>query len=55
MIIYRRSTNGETLNTHCLYVFGVERVENHWLIGSIVQKIFISDGHKTIHKGIFKP
>ena len=54
MVIFRRNTNGEVLNTHCLYVFGVERVENHWLIGSIVQKVLISDGHKTIHKGILK-
>ena len=55
MAIFRRNTNGEMLNTHCLYVFGVERVENDWLINSIVQKVFISDGHKRIHKGIVKP
>ena len=55
MVIYRRNANGEILNTHCLYVFGVERVENHWLINSIVQKVFISYGHKTIHKGILAP
>ena len=55
MAIFRRNTNGEMLHTHCLYIFGVERVENDWLISSIVQKVFISDGHKRIHKGIVKP
>lgn len=55
MVIYRRNTNGEILNTHCLYVLGVERVEDHWLISSIVQRVFIGDGHKTVHIGILKP
>jgi hypothetical protein len=53
-VIYRRNTTGEILNTHCMYVFGVERVQNEWLISSIVQKVFIRDGQKTIHKGILK-
>lgn len=54
MAIHRRNGNGEVLNTHCLYLLGVERVENHWLIGSIVQKVLVSEGDRTIHKGILK-
>jgi hypothetical protein len=54
MVIYRRSTGGETLNTHCLYVFGVERVENQWLISSIVQRVLISSGEKRVHRGILE-
>jgi hypothetical protein len=55
MAIFRRSATGETLNTHCLYVFGVERVDDNWLIGSIVQKVFTNDGQTSIHRGILKP
>lgn len=55
MAIFRRNTDGEILNTHCLYVLGVERVGKNWLIGSIVQRVFINDGQRAIHKGILEP
>jgi hypothetical protein len=54
MAIYRRSTDGEVLNTHCLYFLGVERIEDRWLIGSIVQRVLVSEGSSTIHKGILE-
>lgn len=52
MVIFRRAPGGQTLNTHCLYVFGVERIDGDWRIGSIVQKVFINDGQTSIHRGI---
>lgn len=54
MLIYRRNELGEILNTHCLYTLGVERTDNGWVIGSIVQKVFWSDGQAAIHRGIIK-
>jgi hypothetical protein len=53
-IIYRKDKNGETLNTHCLYAFGLQNESGKWLISSIVQKVFWSDGQTAIHKGIIK-
>jgi len=52
MVIYRRSGSGEVLNTHCLYTLGVERAQKGWVICSIVQNVFWSDGQKAIHRGI---
>lgn len=52
MVIYRRNEAGETLNTHCLYDFGVEHGDGGWVINSITQKVFMSDGQRTVHKGI---
>jgi hypothetical protein len=54
MVIYRRNPEAEILNTHCLYTFGVEKADGQWAIGSIVQKVFWSDGQKAIHRGIAK-
>lgn len=55
MVIYRRNEAGETLDTHCLYFFGAEYGEAGWVINSIVQKVFLSDGWAGIHKGILTP
>jgi hypothetical protein len=52
MVIFRRNAAGETLNTHCLYDFGVEHGDGGWVINSITQKVFMSDGRKTVHEGI---
>lgn len=54
MAIYRRNAQGEVLNTHCLYTFGVARTNVTWTINSIVQKVFINNGQTAIHKGIEK-
>ncbi|MBC3862365.1 nuclear transport factor 2 family protein [Undibacterium jejuense] len=52
MVIYRKNASGETLHTHCLYQFGLSRQSEGWRISRIVQKVFWSDGNKTIHSGI---
>jgi hypothetical protein len=52
MVIFRRNRDENIFNTHCLYTFGVERVNGEWCISSIVQKVFWSDGQKDIHRGI---
>lgn len=54
MAIYRRDSFGEVLNTHCLYLLGVEKRSGSWRISSIVQQVLWSDGDPTIHKGIVK-
>lgn len=54
MAIYRRDQFGQTLNTHCLYFFGVARTADGWRINSIEQKVLISDGQTGIHTGIAK-
>ncbi len=53
-LIYRKNTDGETLHTHCLYHFGLQKQAEQWLINSIVQKVFWSDGQTAIHRGIVK-
>lgn len=54
MVIYRCSPEEEILNTHCLYTFGVKKIDQRWVINSIVQKVFWSDGQIAIHRGITK-
>ena len=54
MVIYRRSQGNEVLNTHCLYIFEVEKSHGQWTICSIVQKVYWSDGKTAIHPGIVK-
>lgn len=54
MMIFRRSSEGEILNTHCLYTFGLTRTESGWRIRSIVQKVLLRDGDPRIHTGIVK-
>ena len=55
MVIHRRSPEDETFDTHCLYVFGVEKAGQQWTICSIVQKVLWSDGQSAIHRGVAKP
>ncbi len=52
MVIYRGAESGEIFNTHCLYMFGLVRVEGRWVIKSIVQKVLMNDGQRHIHKGV---
>lgn len=52
MAIFRRSADGRTLDTHCIYQLGVRREARGWLIDSIVQKVLINDGDTAIHAGI---
>jgi hypothetical protein len=54
MAIHRRNQAGEKLNTHCLYFLGAEHADSGWVINSLVQKVFISDGRTGIHKGVIK-
>jgi hypothetical protein len=54
MVIFRRNGADVRLDTHCMYVFGVEQVEQRWAIKSIVQKVLINEGQPTIHSGIRK-
>ena len=53
-VIFRKNAEGQTLHTHCLYQFGVSKSSGQWLINSIVQKVFWSDGQTAIHAGIVK-
>ncbi|MES2038457.1 MAG: nuclear transport factor 2 family protein [Pseudomonadota bacterium] len=53
-IIFRKNAEGQTLHTHCLYQFGLIKENAQWLINSIVQKVFWSDGQIAIHTGIVK-
>ncbi len=53
-IIFRKNAEGQTLHTHCLYQFGLIQESAQWLINSIVQKVFWSDGQTAIHPGIVK-
>ncbi len=53
-IIFRKNKDGQTLHTHCLYQFGLSKSSGQWLINSIVQKVFWSDGQTAIHAGIVK-
>ena len=52
MVIYRSAESGGIFNTHCLYMFGLVRVEGRWVIKSIVQKVLMNDGQRHIHKGV---
>lgn len=51
-VIYRRTTEGVVLNTHCLYTFGLKKQGADWLIASIVQKVLWNEGETSIHTGI---
>lgn len=53
-IIFRKNMEGQTLHTHCLYEFGLSKSSGQWLINSIIQKVFWSDGQTSIHAGIIK-
>jgi ketosteroid isomerase-like protein len=53
-VIFRKSAEGGTLNTHCLYFFGFKRETEGWKISAIRQKVLISDGDTGIHAGIAK-
>lgn len=52
MVIFRRNADDERLNTHCVYILGVEQIDQSWAIRSIVQKVLINDGLPSIHLGI---
>ncbi len=52
MVIFRRSDDGQMLNTHCVYTLGLAKEHGTWRIRSIVQKVLWSDGDKSIHRGI---
>lgn len=54
MVIFRKNSAGEVLNTHCLYLLKFTKNNNEWRISSIIQKVFWSDGNKSIHQGIVK-
>lgn len=53
-VIFRKDESGEVFNTHCLYLFGLSKTSGSWLITSIVQNVFWSDGNTKIHQGIEK-
>ena len=52
MVIFRRGAGGELFDTHCLYTLGVEKLDQRWLICSIVQKVLWSDGQQDVHLGV---
>lgn len=54
MLIYRKANDGQVFNTHCLYQLEVVKEAEQWLICSIVQKVFWSDGQAAIHAGVEK-
>ena len=51
-VIFRRAADGETLHTHCLYLFELRKAPQDWKICAITQKIYWSEGNKRIHAGI---
>jgi len=53
-VIFRKSADGGTLNTHCLYFFGLAREADGWKIAAIRQKVLINDGDTAVHNGIVK-
>ena len=53
-VIFRKSPDGATLNTHCLYFFGLAREADGWKIAAIRQKVLINDGDTAVHNGIVK-
>lgn len=53
-MIYRQDADGTTLHTHCLYEFGLQKIDGLWYIDAIVQKVFWSDGSTAIHRGIVR-
>lgn len=55
MVIFRRSRDGRTLNTHCLYYLGAAEGPAGWQLNAIRQKVLIRDGDASIHAGIVKP
>ncbi len=54
MVIFRRSRDGRTLNTHCLYYLRAARGPTGWQINSIRQKVLFQDGDAGVHVGIVK-
>lgn len=53
-VIFRRSGEHQTLNTHCVYFFGMARETDGWKIAAIRQQVLINDGDTGIHAGIVK-
>ncbi len=49
--IFRRTPEGKTFHTHCLYFFKLVKVSRQWKINSIVQKVYWSEGASLIHAG----
>jgi hypothetical protein len=54
MVIFRKNRDGEVLNTHCFYVFEVNKEKGPWRINAITQQVFWNDGNPSIHEGILK-
>lgn len=52
MAIFRRNARGERFDTHCLYIFGVQKSGRSWLICSIVQKVLWNEGSDSVHSGV---
>lgn len=50
MVIWRRSGKGE-FNTHCIYTFGLSKIDDKWKITGITQKVLWSDGLPAVHGG----
>jgi len=53
-VIYRKNTEDSVLNTHCIYLFEAQKINSHWKITAITQKVLWSDGNASIHAGIVK-
>lgn len=51
-VIFRRAADGQTLHTHCLYLFELRREPQGWKICAITQKVLWSEGNPGIHAGI---
>ena len=51
-VIFRRAADGQTLHTHCLYLFELRKAPQGWRIGAITQKVFWSEGNRRIHAGL---
>ena len=51
-VIFRKSGEHQTLNTHCVYFFGMARDSEGWKIAAIRQQVLINEGDTVIHAGI---
>ncbi len=51
-VIYRRNNAEVFFNTHAIYQFSLKKIDNHWVINEISQKVLWNEGDKRIHAGV---
>jgi hypothetical protein len=48
-VVFRRDERERVFTSHCLFLLGLQKVQDRWEIGSIVQKILWTEGNAGIH------